>query len=99
MNTAELYIEPILIGALTLGLLILPFAPEILDLARSEMLKPFGDVALGAVLVGVVYFVGILVDRVIDTHLQALERHNRVRFALAGVEVPPGMSADTPEGR
>jgi hypothetical protein len=98
MNTAELYIEPILIGALTLALLVFPFAPEILDLARSETLKPFGDVALGAVLVGIAYFVGILVDRLIDTSLQALERHNRVRFALTGLEVRAGLDADTPEG-
>src|SRR6266568_726120 len=99
MNTAELYIEPILIGVLTLVLLALPFAPEILDLARSGTLKPFGDIAVGAVLVGAAYFVGILVDRLIDTCLQALERHNRVRFALGGLEIPGETAADTPADR
>jgi membrane protein YqaA with SNARE-associated domain len=77
MNTVELYVEPILIGALTLALLILPFAPELLvvGFARLEPLKAFSDVALAAVLVGVAYFVGILADRLIDTCMQALERH------------------------
>lgn len=99
MNTAELYVEPILIGALTLTLLALPFAPELLDLARSDTLKLFSDVSLGAALVGIAYFVGILVDRLIDSCLKALEQHNRVRFALKDLKVPSGMYGDTPEGR
>jgi hypothetical protein len=101
MNTVELYVEPILIGALMLALLILPLAPELLmfDFARFERLKALSDVALAAVLVSAAYFVGILGDRLIDTCLQALERHNRVRFALAGLKVPAGLEADKLEGR
>lgn len=98
MNTAELYIEPILTGALMLALLALPFAPEILELARSKELLTVGGVALGAVLVGLAYFFGIVVDRLIDTCLQPLERHNRLRFALSSIDIKDG-DADKKEDR
>ena len=88
MNTAELYVEPILIGALTVALLSLPFAPELWGIVRSDLLKSFDGVAFGALLVGVIYFVGILADRLMDTCLEPLERHNRVRFALSKLPVP-----------
>jgi hypothetical protein len=88
MNTAELYVEPILIGALTVALLSLPFAPELWGMVRSDRFKSFDGVAFGALLVGVIYFVGILADRLMDTCLDALDRHNRVRFALSRLNAP-----------
>jgi hypothetical protein len=89
MNTTELYVEPILIGALALALLALPFAPGIVDLSTPGIvdlsIKLPSDIALGAILVGIAYLLGILVDRLIDSCLGALERHHRVRFALSGL--------------
>ena len=85
MDTAEVYVEPILIGALALALLAIPFSPEIIAFAQSEKLKLPGGIALGAVLVGIAYLIGILADRLIYSCLEALERHNRVRFALSGL--------------
>lgn len=99
MNTAELYVEPILVGALVIALLSLPLAPEILEILRSELFKSFAGVALGAILVGLIYFVGIVADRLIDSCLEALERHNRVRYALGTLDVPQWLDIYNAEHR
>jgi hypothetical protein len=84
VNTAQLYVEPIIVGFLVLLLFALPYAPEIVSiLGQMQKLNLPNEVALGAVLIGLAYVVGMLADRLIDSGLEALEKHNRVRFACS----------------
>lgn len=94
MNTAELYVEPIIIGFLALMLLTLPYAPEVAALAGAQKLELPEGVALGAVLIGMAYLVGMLADRLIDTGFEALERHNRMRFACSKLKVDMSRQLD-----
>lgn len=80
MKTTEIFVEQVLIGALVLGAAALPWWPEV-----ARLFVPGGIVGLGGGLavVGVAYLLGILCDRLADTLTEDLERHHRLRFALA----------------
>jgi hypothetical protein len=80
MNTTELYVEPVFIGALVLAMLVAPWAPELIAL-----LKPLEGLIGGAILVGASFLVGIVADRLIDSILEAPARHSRLRFACSKV--------------
>src|SRR4051812_11844136 len=94
VKTAELYVEPILIGSILLIMLAFLFALEEGCLISENLCVISGDlkpeplklelpegIALGALLVGLAYLLGILIDRLLDSGFEALERHNRIRFA------------------
>jgi len=80
MKTGELFVEQVLIGSVMMVAAGLPWAPEILCLAREQGTAL--GVAGGAALVGVAYLLGILGDRLADTLTEEIERHQRLRFAL-----------------
>ena len=78
MKTTELYIEQVLIGAIALFALALPWTPEILSLVGDSKTA---DTFVGAtVAIGVSFLLGILFDRFADTLTEPLEKHNRIRF-------------------
>ncbi len=63
-------------------MLTLAFVPDLPVLIKCISGLKLGDgIAVGTILIGVAYFVGILTDRMIDDSFEAMERHNRVRFA------------------
>jgi hypothetical protein len=80
VKTGELFVEQVLIGFVMLAAVAVPWAPEVLALARRP--EPFFGVVVGAALLGLAYLIGILGDRVADTLTEGLERHQRLRFAL-----------------
>jgi hypothetical protein len=99
VNTAQLYVEPIIVGSLVLALLSLPYAPEVMALVPTKPLKLPQGFALGAVLVGIAYLVGMLADRLIDSGLEAVEQHNRVRFACSKLKVDEKKPASDEQAR
>lgn len=80
MKTTEIFVEQVLIGALVLGAAFLPWWPEV-----SRLFGPngIGTLGGGVAALGVAYLLGILCDRLADTLTEDLERHHRLRFALA----------------
>jgi hypothetical protein len=81
MKTTELFVEQILIGALVLAAGLLPWWPELRPVLTG--LSGVLGLAGGAVALGAAYLLGIVFDRLADTLLEELERHQRLRFALA----------------
>lgn len=80
MKTTEIFVEQVLIGFMVLLVLAAPFGPQILK-AFPGIELPQG-LALGAILTGLGYLLGIVVDRVVDTLTEDLESHNRARFTI-----------------
>src|SRR5687767_3116814 len=89
MKTTELFVEQIVIGSLVLMVIVLfaagdlvvnPFAPEPTASALTF------NLVNSVVLLGLVYLLGIVYDRLADTLLQDLEQHNRLLFTLDGLE-------------
>lgn len=78
MKTTELYVEQVLIGAIVLFALGLPWAPEILNFLSAS--KTVDKVVGGTIAIGVSFLLGILFDRFADTLTEPLEKHNRIRF-------------------
>ena len=80
MKTTELFVEQVLIGALVLAAALLPWWREV-----SSLFGPngIGTVGAGVAALGVAYLLGIPCDRLADTLTEDLERHHRLRFALA----------------
>jgi hypothetical protein len=100
VKTGELLVEQVLIGSLMMVAAGLPWAPEILRMAR-EPGSALG-IAGGASLVGVAYLLGILGDRLADTLTEEIERHQRLRFALTrrlAAAAPPRRLPPPGEGR
>lgn len=78
MKTTELYVEQVLIGAIALFALALPWTPEILSLVGDSKTA---DTFVGVtVAIGVSFLLGILFDRFADTLTEPLDKHNRIRF-------------------
>lgn len=83
MNTTDLYVEQVLIGALVLLALVMPWAPEILCAIKDwEAVDRVGG---GALVLGISFLLGILFDRFADTLTEPLERHQRLHFAFEQV--------------
>jgi hypothetical protein len=80
MNTAQLHVEQVLIGALVLFAGLLPWVPELV--VYLEQAGNVVDLVAGATAIGAAYLIGILFDRLADTVTERLERHHRLRFAL-----------------
>jgi hypothetical protein len=76
MKTAELLVEPLLIGYSVLVLAALMTSPELEKWLLSVSLDKVATAAAFA------YFVGVIFDRVADTILGPLNHHHRLRFAL-----------------
>jgi len=82
MKTTELYIEPIIVGFFALIMCALPFSRDLA--AFTQGLPQIGlqkDIAIGLMLVGASYLIGILIDRSLDSVLAVMERHARLQFA------------------
>lgn len=63
-------------------MLTLAFVADATVLIRTTAaLQLPAGIAIGTILIGVAYIVGILADRMIDDSFEAMERHNRIRFA------------------
>ena len=83
MNTTDLYVEQVLIGALVFLALVMPWAPEILYAIKDwEAVDRLGG---GALVLGISFLLGILFDRFADTLTEPLERHQRLHFAFEQV--------------
>ena len=80
MKTAELYFEQILVGSLIIAILLLPWLPELAASLSKETVA--SGIALGALVVGIAFWLGIPFDRFADTLLERLDRHARLQFAL-----------------
>jgi hypothetical protein len=80
VKTTEIFVEQVLIGALVFGTALLPWWPEVSSLFASNGVGTLGG---GVAALGAAYLVGILCDRLADTLTEDLERHHRLRFALA----------------
>jgi hypothetical protein len=81
MNTTEIFIEQVFVGAMVLLVAVLSLLPEAVT-CMPTLEIPEG-VVLGTLLVGLAYILGIVFDRVADTLTGDLEAHNRARFALS----------------
>jgi hypothetical protein len=80
MNTTELFVDQVLIGAVVLFVGIMVIDPQrVHDLSNPSL-------TFGAIFLGAAYLVGILYDRFADTLLEDLERHHRILFLLRGRE-------------
>jgi len=88
MKATEVFIEQLIIGVGAVIIGVLPFAPELLRWwsANKDPLSLEPLVALGVLVVGGCYLLGILLDRFIDTLLQRLDGHHRLRLALGRPE-------------
>ncbi len=91
MNISEVYIGPLFVGVLVLVVLLLPVYPDPIssylplgpaDQGKSSAigLNAMENTAFGALALGFAYLIGVVFDRVIDTVLASLEKHNRLRF-------------------
>ena len=78
MKTTELYVEQVLIGAMALFALVLPWSPEMRMLVQYP--KSMALILGGALVLGVSFLLGILFDRFADTLTEPLENHQRIRF-------------------
>jgi hypothetical protein len=76
MKTAELLVEPLLIGYSVLVLAALLASPDLEKWLLSVSLDKVATAAAFA------YFVGVIFDRVADTILGPLNHHHRLQFAL-----------------
>lgn len=78
MNTTELFVDQVLIGAVVLFVGIMVVDPQsVHDLSSPSL-------TFGAIFLGAAYLIGILYDRFADTLLEDLERHHRILFLLRG---------------
>ena len=90
MKTSQLYIEQVLIGALIILIVSLPWLPEFLKIDLKDVSTVAG-LAGGSLVLGAAFWLGIPFDRFSDTLLDRLNRHNRLRFTLRharGTAVP-----------
>lgn len=76
MKTTELFVEQVLIGLVVIATAALMVSSDLFDSLLGADLGAFAALAAGAYLVGIVY------DRLADTLLEDLERHNKLLFAL-----------------
>jgi len=76
----QLYLEQVLIGAVGLLILALPWFPTVL--AALGGLKDASSLATGSIAAGAAFLVGIPLDRLADTLTERLERHGRLIFGL-----------------
>lgn len=98
MKTTELFVELVLIGSMVLAIAVLPLYPEI---AAGRVGIPLGGgasaveiVVGGAVLLGLVYLIGVVFDRLADTILETWEKHLRLRFAAKSATSSKGENGD-----
>jgi hypothetical protein len=84
-----LFVELILSGAMALLMLVLPFHPELRPLLPRAEGGKLDLAVFGAAFLGAAYLLGAITDRLADTLLETLQRHNRLRFAVTGRELPP----------
>ena len=93
MNTAEIFVEQVLIGFMVLLILGLPFLPELSVMTAKEW-TTWQGVGRGAGLVGAAFLLGMVFDQVADTFIEDLDRHERARFALKAL-IPTQTSKKT----
>lgn len=84
MTPTAVFVEQVLIGSILVAILVLPIHPEIGDLVKLWKSDSFlfDKLAVGAILLGIVYLMGVVADRLADTILEIWERHIRLRFAI-----------------
>jgi hypothetical protein len=96
VKASELAAEQVLIGGLVLAVVLLPWWPE--SSATGSSWSPIVSLAGGVVLLAACYLLGIVFDRLADTLTEDLERHHRLRFALAWPALrdrqPPAVAQD-----
>lgn len=80
MKTTEIFVEQVLIGAMVLLTIAIPFFDHIF-LWLSSTSDVLAQIAMGGAFLGAAYLIGIIYDRCSDTMLQDIERHMRLRFA------------------
>jgi len=90
MKTTEIFVEQVIIGGLVMLIGYILFQQNILDYleclsSHFTNIKPFGQISLGALLVGTAYLIGMVYDRFTDTLFQDLERHCRWSYVLKHV--------------
>lgn len=78
MGTTEIVLEQVLVGALVLVVMALPFMPHEIADGLSTVPK---SIPVGIALAGLAYLLGPSFDRLADTILGGLERRARLRFA------------------
>lgn len=77
MKTTEIFVEQVLIG-----LMVLFAAGALVHPPLVETILKMDDLTALAAVVAAAYLVGIVWDRIADTILEGLERHNRLSIAL-----------------
>jgi aromatic ring-cleaving dioxygenase len=82
VKLGELFFEQVLIGLVVLGVLGLPFAPELMSQAKVSDISTILGVAGGAVILGVAFILGLVFDRVADSLADRLDTHNRLCYTL-----------------
>jgi hypothetical protein len=83
VNTSTVYVEPIFVGCLIGLALALPFYDDLTCFYHylwSDL--HISGTFLGVFIIGVAYLIGIPADRLLDSLMEGLERHCRIRFAL-----------------
>ncbi len=101
MKTTEIFVEQVLIGSIVLAIVALPWFREIAAGPFSSNNTPWATVTgigAGAVLLGLVYLVGVVFDRLADSIMVGWERHMRLRFANK-YERGPGSDDPFDEGK
>ena len=88
MSVTVLFVELVLTGFMVLAMVLLPFRGELSAALRSHELNEFHAAALSAAALGVAYLLGALCDRLADTLLDGMLRHNRARFAVKAMLKP-----------
>jgi hypothetical protein len=92
MKTSELYLEQVLIGALAIVIVVLPWLRELAT--KLSALDTASGLAGGSLALGLAFWLGIPLDRLADTLSERLDRHGRLRFALARAKGWPLPVAD-----
>jgi hypothetical protein len=82
VNTSTVYVEPIFVGCLIGLALALPFYSELTcfyDKLPPDLQSP---TFLGVIVIGAAYVIGIPADRLLDSLMDGLAGHRRIRFLL-----------------
>jgi hypothetical protein len=82
VNTSTVYVEPIFVGCLIGVALILPFYSDLRCFYDNHSELHIAATFLGIFVIGVAYLIGIPADRLLDSLMEGIEKHCRIRFVL-----------------
>jgi hypothetical protein len=82
VNTSTVYVEPIFVGCFIGLALLLPFHCDLMSCYGHLTADLHSATFLGVIVIGAAYVIGIPADRLLDSLMEGLEKHHRIRFML-----------------